>query len=248
MKPRKILNVVAIVLAAFAGIAVYVYAMNADQRAIARQQPVDIVVSTQVIPRGMSLKGALDAGYVSQTQVATFAEPAGVVHRITEINGALVALNEVPAGQPLFSENFAEVLPNVGPLDVPKGMLAVTVELKDPAHVASFVVPGSQIAIFETATLLQANETSLEMTTVLINQVEVLAVDRTTLTQESAEGESAATDSQETLVTVAVTPAQATVLVHAANTATLYFGLLDEETVVDELDRVTTQDIFAGRR
>jgi pilus assembly protein CpaB len=247
MKSRHILNAAAVVLAGLAGLTVFVYANNADRRAIADQQPVDLVVSVAEVPRGTSLKAALRDGLIVETAVATVAFPNGGLGSVSAANENFIALNDVPAGQPLFATNFVAVLPNMGPLEVPAGMVAMSVELKDPAHVGSFVVPGSEIVVFQTSTLLQKNDTSLESTTVLFGRVLVLAVDIRTLNREAVEDE-AGVEAQETLVTVALTPAQATVMAHAANTATLYLGLLETSSLMNENDVVTTSDIFAGRR
>jgi len=245
MKSRVVLNGVALVTALIAGALVFGYAKSADSRAIDRQSPEPVVVSLQEIPAGTSLADAINQGLASQTSVAKQSKPVGSIDRVTADNGALVALTTVPAGQYLLDGNFGVAVTQVGPLMVPDGQIAVTVALRDPPHVASFVVPGSDIVVFDTATIKDALGNESASTRIILDRIRVLAINAATATErESTSTQTQGSTSEDELVTVAVTQRQAEVLVHAAQTGQLYFGLLNHETSISKPRIITDKSLF----
>ena len=126
---------------------------------------------------------------------------------------------------------------------MPSGKVAISVELRDPARVGTFVTPGSHIAIYQTYKLVklgkdeaakQFNDLDFHGTNVLLDDVLVIGMGETPLnapqasTSDSgkdADGQSKDDNRPGFLVTVAVTPEQSVKLVHSINTYTLYAGL-----------------------
>ena len=97
------------------------------------------------------------------------------------------ALPILPAGQILFSANLVDKMPQIGPLTIPQGLMAVTVELSDPARVAPFLRAGAEVAVFDTVELDATRSGSTTSTTkIVLDRVLVVGVGATTVgpTQE----------------------------------------------------------------
>ena len=139
-----------------------------------------------------------------------------------------------------------------GPLTVPSGKIAISVELSDPAKVGSFLRPGLFITVFNTvdtngtATDLPAGTATdlpVRETRVLLTKVQVLGIAGYTAVEEV---DATITETTMFLVTLAVTQNEAERLVHAIQTGTLYFGLLSADTLVVPGAGVTDETIFSG--
>lgn len=133
----------------------------------------------------------------------------------------------------------------VGPLTVPSGKIAISVELSDAAHVGSFLRPGSVIAVFNTvaSTTLGANGLPVRETRVLLTKAEVIGIAGYT---KASEVDAVINDSTKFLVTLAVTQAEAERLVHGIQAGALYFGLLSPDTKVIPGVGVNDESIFTG--
>jgi len=247
MKSRTALNAVAVILAAVAGISVYVYASSADRRAADAQSPRNVVVSRQILPAGTSLAMAKEQGWITETTVPAASLPDGALAQVDSSNQSLLLLQEVPAGQIVFSANLATKMPQIGPLTIPDGLMAVTVEMSDPARLAPFLRAGAEVAIFDTVQLA-ANNTSASVasTRIIIDRALVLGLGQTTTTQgaEPAEGEAAVSVA---LVTLAVTQRQAELLVHAVQTGAIYFALLRDGTNVSSPRTITDLYLYGQK-
>lgn len=233
---RRVLAIGAAVLLALVGAGlVLVYALRADQRALEGQQPERVYVVNQSVPAGTSLKEALRLELIEPTQVARAGLPAGALQTVDPANQELLAVSDLPPGTYVLTTSFGEAPMSQRAIDVPDGQLAVSVELRDPARVGTFVTPGSRIAIFATYQLKQLdgseeaeafNDLDINGTSVLLDDVLVLAMgDRSLTPPQPTEGEEEDPNAGGFLVTVAVTPEQATRLVHAIQQYALYAGL-----------------------
>jgi pilus assembly protein CpaB len=133
----------------------------------------------------------------------------------------------------------------LGPLAVPSGKIAVSVELSDAAHVGSFLRPGSFITIFDTVASLTLGTTGLPVreTRVLLTKAEVIGIAGYTSAEEV---DAVINDSTKFLVTVAVTQKEAERLIHGIQSGALYFGLLSSDTKIVPGPGVTDETIFAG--
>ena len=184
--------------------------------------------------------------------------PAGALTTIDDTNSALVALTDIPPGQYVLAASFGETPLGEKALQVGAGKLAVSVALSDPARVGTFVTPGSYLTLFMTYKLKQLNTTEeakvfneqdVQGTSVLLDNIKVIGMGDTSLTPQPAatEGEE---DQQAVapgfLVTLEVTPEQATRLVHGINNYTLYAGLRGSEVKVDPKLAVNDLTILGG--
>lgn len=254
---RRILAILAAAVIALIGaVLVLLYARGADARAVAAASPTTVFVTNQLVPAGTTLKDAVRLGQIAQTQVAARAKPAGALERVDDVNGALVALTDMAPGQYVLSGAFGETPMGEKALQVASGKLAVSVQLADPARVGTFVTPGSYLTIFMTYPLSKLGEaagrpsttsgggeaTEAMATSVLLDNVKVIAMGQASLTptqaqqQAAANGDAAAAQPQQGasfLVTLEVDPAQAARLVQGVNNYTLYAGLRGAELKID---------------
>lgn len=249
MGKRILAIAAATVIALIGSVLVLLYANGADKRAVAASSPTTVYVSTATIPAGTSVKEAVRLKLLTRTQTAAKAMPAGALTSVTPDNEALLALTDIPPGQFVLGSAFGETVIGDKAIQVPAGKLAVSVQLSDPARVGNFVTPGSMLTIFASYKLKQLdaseeskvfNEQDVQGTSVLLDNIQVIGMGNQALqagqqgAQKGAEGEAAAAPQAPSfLVTLAVTPEQATKLVHGANQYVLYAGLRGAEVKVD---------------
>ena len=96
---RALPIILAVLLAVIAAGLVFLYTRGAEQRALDEQQPVNVLVSTAVIPQGMPLADAVSGGLAQQTQVPSTMVPVGAITALTPENSSLLALREIAAGE-----------------------------------------------------------------------------------------------------------------------------------------------------
>jgi pilus assembly protein CpaB len=254
---RRILAVlIAVLLAIGGGALVVLYAKNADARAIENQKPEKVYVAQKLVPAGTSLKDAERSELIAQTSVAAAALPAGALQEITRENNSLLALTDVQPGEFLMTARFGTTPVGTKAIQVPSGMLAVSVQLSDPARVGSFVTPGSRIAIYATVPTPQGAATSggaaaqsTKTTVVLLSDVLVIGMGDTALAAPAKTGD--ATQQQNApsfLVTVAVTPEQAARLIHGISGDALYAALRGSDVKIDAGSQVDDMSIYQGAK
>lgn len=251
---RRILAIlVAVLLAVGGGALVVTYARNADARAIAEQSPVKVFVAKTMIPAGTTLKDAQRQEMITETAVAAKALPVGALETIDADNNALLALSDVQPGEFLLGARFGTTPVGDKAIEVPSGMLAVSVQLSDPARVGKFVTPGSHIAIYQSYQIKDLrdtpeakilNENDVHGTSLLLGDVLVIGMGDAPLSapmQPAVEGEDPAAKQAAGgfLVTVAVAPKDAPVLVHGINNRTLYAALRGSDVKIDAGQEIT---------
>lgn len=224
--------ILAVLLAVVAAAIVFFYARGADQRAVEEQQPVTVVVSTGFIPQGIALGDALKGGLAQETQVPASSAPVGAINGVTTDNAGLLALNNVDPGQVLLSSNFVAALPDLSPISVPDGKIAVAFTIGDPERVGNFVRPGSEVVVFDTygsgpIDPATGNATGALTTRLLIDRAQVLAVgESTSAITTNPDGTTTTAQTPSALLTVALDQQQAEKLILANQTGYLYLGLL----------------------
>lgn len=259
---RRILAVfVAILLAVVGAALVIVYAKNADKRAIAEAQPTKVYLAQKLIPSGTTLKDAERTDLFVETQVAAKAVPVGALKNVDASNNALLALTDVQPGEILIASRFGSTPTGAKAIEVPSGMLAVSVELSDPARVGKFVTPGSHIAIYSSYKIValgnddrskKINENDLKGTSLLLGDVLVIGMGETALsapkktTTDGTTEDANAKTAPNFLVTLAVKPDDATRLVHGINEYKLYAALRGTDVKLDPNSQVNDLTIFAS--
>ena len=142
-----------------------------------------------------------------------------------------------------FSKTAVAAPPTAPTLPIPKGNIAISVNLTDPDRVAGNIENGSHVAIFVTGDLTTAaggrHATGAAATTttrLLLPDVTVLNVGSpqppTTSTKTEADGTQTTEQLPRTLLTIAVTQKEAQKVIVASKALSLTFGLLTDTSVV----------------
>jgi pilus assembly protein CpaB len=245
MSRRIVAVVVALLLAIVGTTAVFSYVKRADARAVEGQEPVKVFIATKLIPKGTKAKDALSKGLMEAQPIPRRAVPNSAMSAVSPTIASQVANSDILAGEVVLSSRFVQELPQTDGMTIPKGMLAVSLELKDPARVAGLLQVGSQIAVFDTYNLLDPtkpgipagdhisdNHDAIRETRLLLEKVQVLAIGTNTAAPQPSPSPSSDSakkdDTPSALVTVAVTQAEAEKLIHGIQTGTLYFALLSD--------------------
>ncbi|HEY1135435.1 MAG TPA: RcpC/CpaB family pilus assembly protein [Nocardioides sp.] len=148
MDRRRALLIVAAVIAALGLVLVFLWARNADARADARYDTVDVYKATEAIQLGETFDDALAAGKIRQESVPRGQLLEGYVTEDSadDLDGQLAAM-DIAAGEQITTAKFAEEVRTGVVLPVPEGFLAQSVELEDFGRVAGFVGPGDDVAV-----------------------------------------------------------------------------------------------------
>lgn len=259
---RRVIAIFAAAVVALIGVtSVLLYARSADARAVQANQPVDAYVAAKVVPAGTTLKDAVRTGLLEKTTAAAKGLPAGALTRVTDSNSSLLAMTDIQPGEFVMSARFGTTPTGNKAIQVPPGMVAVSVQLSDPARVGTFVTPGTHLAIFDSYKIKAIgtdekskaiNDADIQGTSVLLEDVLVIAMGQTALTpgsgsQPTEGGDkkvAASAEAASFLVTVAVTPKDAPRLIHGINTGELYAALRGEELKMADAPRVDDLNIF----
>ncbi len=149
MDRRRILLIIAAVVAALGTLLVFVYVRSADARAQESVDAVQVLTVSQPIATGESYDDALIAGKIVPKGVARSMLLANVQTNPDALKGT-VALQSLLPGEQVVTDKFGATAEAASPLGIPKGKMAMSVNLTDPDRVAGFVNPGSDVAIFVT--------------------------------------------------------------------------------------------------
>jgi pilus assembly protein CpaB len=234
---------VAILVAALGSTLVFLYVQGINDRAIEDQNPVKVLTATDVISAGESLDDAQAAGKLALTDIAKANVLPSALTNTDAIKGEL-ALTTIYPGEQILPEKFG----NAGAADslvLPKGKLAISVELTDYARVAGFIQPGSHIAIYvcvvprtEVKNDYQKqvlDQLGCDGVQILLSDVEVLATGATSLTTTTTTDESGTQTTEEipkTILTVAVDEQDSKRVVLADANGDLTFGLMTDDSEV----------------
>ncbi len=240
MDRRKVLLLVAAVIAALGTALVFVYVQGSDTRADARYGAVTVLRVTKPIASGETVAAAQAAGKFETSSVS---EKDLLPNALTSLDpvSAQVALSAIYPGEQLITSKFG-VAGSANALAIPKGKIAISVNLTDPARVAGFVNPGDKVAIF-----MNGNGTSGTFTRLLLGNVQVIGAGTTTMvatTTTDAAGAQTTDQLPKTLLTLAVTQTEAERVLYASSNGDLAFGLLNNDSVVATSAGVNFANLF----
>src|SRR5688572_8493945 len=186
MDRRRILLIIAAVIAAMGTLLVFLYVRSADARAQDSVEAVEVLTAGQPIAAGESYDDALAAGKIVAAPIARSQLLANVQTSPDALKGT-VALQNLLVGEQIVADKFGtSAAEAVSPLGIPANKMAISINLTDPDRVAGFVNPGSEVAIFVTASGLSDEGTPTDaagvdqQTALLLPRVTVLGVGSTT--------------------------------------------------------------------
>lgn len=248
LKRRVLTIVVAVLLAAVGTVSVLAYVHQANTRAVAGLKVVNVIVAQSPIPSGTPAGQALRDGLLTSQKLPVASVPPDAVRSITPSLAGLVLSAAVQSGQLLLRQMLVAAAQVTGGVAIPRGMVAVTVQLCLPEAVAGYVTAGSQVAVFDTYGTKslnvqetcdvshQAQAVGAVRTQMVLPRVEVLSVGQAPAsaqgtssgnTATASGGPTSSASSQGTvLVTLAVQQADAERLIQLDETGLPYLALL----------------------
>jgi pilus assembly protein CpaB len=245
MDRRRLLLILAVFVAVIGTALVFLYVQGADSRAGDKYASVSVLKATQNIAAGESYDSALSAGKISLQPVPQNQLNQGYETSTTALKGKVVSV-PIFTGQQVIGSQFGSGLQAAASsLPIPKGMIAISVNLTDPDRVAGNVMNGSQVAIFVTGQLTAtaggagSSDSAVQSTRLLLPNVTVLNVGSpqppAASTTSTGDGNAATTDTEtlpRTLLTLAVTQKEAQKVILASKALDLTFGLLTSDSKV----------------
>jgi pilus assembly protein CpaB len=247
MKRRLLIIVLALILAAVGTSGVLAYVKGANARAIAGMKAVSVLIAQKTIPAGTAAGSALRGGLLASQTLPASSVPANALSAIPADMSSLVLSADLQPGQVLLRPMLVTAAQTTSGLAIPPGMMALTLGFCLPEVVAGAVQVGSQVAVFDTASNstisaepgcsgAHAEITGTTKTRVVLTRVLVLSVGAapaggttstsTTTSSSALSGSSSPSSGGGTLVTLAVTQAQAEQLIQMTETGLPYLALL----------------------
>jgi len=242
MDRRRIFLVVAVVVALMGTALVFLYVRGADQRAESRFDTVEVLRVTQAIDAGESIDDAAAAGKIAMQPVMRDYLQSGFQTSLDALSGQF-ATTQIYPGEQVVADKFSATVEVEPDLSIPKGKIAVSVDLTDPARVSGFVNPGTKVTIFYTG----VPEGGTGLSRMLLKEVVVIGVGSTSSTQTTtttAEGEQTTEQLPKTLMTIAVDKEEAEKVLYGQANGELAFGLLNDQSSINPGPGISSQTLF----
>ena len=152
MDRRRLLLILAVFVAVIGTALVFLYVKGADKRANNQYDNVSVLKATANIAAGETYDSALSAGKMSLQPVPKNQLIEGYQTTTTALKGKIASV-QIFAGPADHHQPVGRRQQRRGRrtnLPIPKGMIAISVQLSDPDRVAGNVYAGSRVAIFVT--------------------------------------------------------------------------------------------------
>lgn len=241
MDRRRALLVVAAIVAALGTLLVFLYVQGAEKRADDKYNAVKVLTVKKQIEVGETVAAAQAAGKIEVGTVGEGQRLAGSLDSLSSIEGQ-IAQTTLYVGEQVVGTKFAPTVASGNTLTIPKGFIAISVNLTDTARVAGFVNPGDHVSIFLTTPAF---------TRLLLANIEVIAVGTTTVIPITTTDRSGAQTTEQlprTLFTLGVSQAQAERILYASGGGAaggeLAFGLLTDDSVVKAGPGANANNLF----
>jgi pilus assembly protein CpaB len=229
MQSRVLAILVAVVLALVATAALVVYVNGADRRAVSLQEPVQVWVAVKPIPAGTNALTAKNTELIDLVEMPKRNVAKGAVVSLSQIQNKVAAVNIVPEEQLLVSRwvGFDQV--GKGLLPIPEKSQAISIGVELTRQVAGFVTPGDLVSLV--VSLKGEGNGGEETSQFLLQNVQVLAVGTTALSNASAQGAGGRVNQGKggqtlTAVTLAVDEQDVPRVVYAAEYGSIYLTLM----------------------
>lgn len=244
MDRRKVLLVVAAVIAALGTLMVFLYVQGVDDRANQKYDAVQVLKAVDTIAPGETLADAQSAGKI---QLGTVASDQVLPDATSSTDGMAtqVALTTIYPGEQIISSKFG-TSGYEDTLGIPDGKVAISVNLPDPARVAGFVNPGAWVSVFVNGTGPESAG-SQPYTRMLLQRVQVIGVGTTTVVPTTKTDQSGTQTTEQlprTLLTLAVDQKEAEKVLFSTTNGELSVALLTDKSTMKPGPGITAANLF----
>lgn len=247
MDRRKLLLVVAAVIAVLGVALVFVYAKGADKRAAEKYDTTEVLVATKKLSPGESFDEAIENGKIDKKYVAQNQILDGASNSSAPFDGQL-ALTTVYPGEQLIPAKFGGAfdIEAATKLPIPEGKIAISILVKDDGRVGKFLAPGAEVSVIFT----KIDNGEPVLTETLLRRVTIVAAGSTTSLNGDGNEDVSAEDAPDAdseqeiqqLLTIAVTPHDAERVRFAEKDGELTAALLNDASDVESDKVVITMD------
>jgi pilus assembly protein CpaB len=217
LKNRKTQNIVITLLAVTLGLSTYLFLLTLNGNATATKSDVLAYVATTEIPAGTTFQLMLQNSWITQKSIPASIATTQAITPSSNFTEEKISTSLINSGQLILQSMFAPAKNYASGLNIPKGLLAISISLDDVSRVANFVVPGSRVVIFTTGANSKKSDA---VTRVLISNALVLAIGPVVQTPQNG-----AQVTSSPLVTLAVNPYEAEKIIHANQNSKLNLAL-----------------------
>ncbi|MCK6208947.1 hypothetical protein KZX45_00110 [Georgenia sp. EYE_87] len=259
--------IAAVLLAVVGGAVLFGYVAQADARAVAALEPVEVLVVSAPISEGTGADALTDS--VTTETIPGSAVAPGALTSLDDVTGMVTAGELVP-GEQLVSHRFVttEVAASRTEVEVPAGLHQVTVQL-DPVRVlGGHLTEGDAVGVFISLPAESAesedeeaaaapgsagNQTHLVLHRALVTRVQGAVAPAPeadsdeaapAAATEAAQAPAEAVPTSQIMVTLALNAPDAEKLVYAAEFASIWLSLEDDEAIADGTRAVTRENVF----
>ncbi len=217
MKRVIALIVAALLLAAGTGVASYYYLQQAEDRALAQYEVVEVLQVVGGIPAGYAFADAQAQGLMKAVQLPVkFALPS-MLHPDSVVDPAYVAAHDVAGGQLLMTSDFQRTVASTQVLPITEGYVALSTSADAAARLAPFLSPGDHVS-------MMANSGTTGPR-IVFPDLQVIAIGSNSTVGTGSGGDVPG------LLTFAVAANRATEFVAATQAGGVYFALLPSASV-----------------
>ncbi|GAB2985217.1 Flp pilus assembly protein CpaB [Nocardioides montaniterrae] len=242
MDRRRLLLVVAAVVAVLGVLLVFVYAKGAESRAAKKFDTVEVITASQELQPGESFDDAQKSGKIRLTPVTRNQLLSGATADSDGFRGK-VALTTIYPNEQIIPTKFggADEVEARANLPIPEGKIAISILIKDDGfRVGTFVAPGSTVAVFSTQ--------DGTFSRVLLPRALVLGFGQSSNADNAGTNSTTAQRSSDPdlpyLVTIAVTQKEAEQVRLAGTISTLSIGILNRTSHVTADSGTGTGSLF----
>lgn len=244
MDRRKIILVVALVVAVLGTGLVFLYVSTAEARSNQRFAAVDVLVAKEPIIAGETLASVQAAGKLELRAVSAGSVVPGALTTLDGMAEESVAVADLTPGEQILESKFGTSASGAT-LTVDEGDVAISVQLTDTSRVAGFVQPGDDVVVFATST--GGAEGDAGFTRILLREAKVVAVGNSTVVSRTVTAQDGAQTVEEvpkTLLTLSLDDQEAQRVVFGASKFELSFALRNDESKVGDLKPTEVDNVF----
>lgn len=238
MNRRLVSAIAAGVLAILGAVLLVNYVNNADSRAMASMDPIEVLVVSAPIAQGTPAEEI--AASVTAEQLPKAAVGPDAVRSLAEVAGR-VAATDLQPGEQVLGARFVtrQSLERFGGIPVPEGYHQVTIPLDAPRVVGGTVTAGDTVGVFVTL----EDGTHLVLRKILVTRVQG-GLGSTQPTEGVENPDAAPVPDGGAMITMALTASQAETVVFAAENGSIWLSIEDPTTPKDGTRVVNPGNFF----
>ncbi len=241
MKSRLIGGITALVLAIVGTLMLVNYVSNADRRAQASLEPVDVIVVDTPVPAGTKVEEL--SSYVRLRSIPGAAKAVGALSSLDGSGGQVTTVGLEP-GEQLLASRLVDPsqLTTPGAVEVPDGMQEVTILLPPESVVGGTLRAGDLVGLF--VTQADPSAPQISSTQLVFDKVLVTAIQQAPPSAENTAEGTSAVPGGSSFVTLARNSTDAAKIILSARTGNIWLTKQTPQTPPSERTAVTTSGIF----